>query len=290
MFPALPRLSTATTSTWCPSARRALGEPLDHPFHAAGPRPVVLREVKNSHGVSRQVHHDPRSKSTGARPLVPAPAGRDWCRARPRDLSRLRRPRRPGQAPRAGRPRRHRRGGRARPLGAGGAGATPADHLGRRRRRTDRAGARFGAARSPPPTRSGTAGRARGCSTDFRPESVQIEEEPGATARRRSPARRGGSRSPMSCSPAKASRFARRARRAAPESCAGRGRGIDLGQRDRRPARAARPPLAAAPHHSPVGSGAAAVGRTHTSCRTFDRVRRPADSRRRGSTCCSARP
>ena len=29
--------------------RRALGETLDHPFHAARARPVVLREVENAH-------------------------------------------------------------------------------------------------------------------------------------------------------------------------------------------------------------------------------------------------
>jgi hypothetical protein len=34
---------------------RAFGQALDHPFHAAGARPVVLRQVENAHGESRQV-------------------------------------------------------------------------------------------------------------------------------------------------------------------------------------------------------------------------------------------
>ena len=124
--------------------RRTLGESLDHPFHAAGARPVVLREMKNAHGKSRQVHHDLRSKSTTSSPWSWPRAGRDWCCARPRDLSRLRGPLRTWQASRPRRPRRHRRRRRARSLGAGRPGGAAADQLGRRRRRPHRPGAHPG--------------------------------------------------------------------------------------------------------------------------------------------------
>jgi hypothetical protein len=41
-----------------PEHRRSLGEALDHPFHAARLRPVILREVQDSHLGCCQLHHD----------------------------------------------------------------------------------------------------------------------------------------------------------------------------------------------------------------------------------------
>ena len=232
-----------------------------------------------------------RDPSQPRAPLGPGPVrGEIGGCARPRDLSRLRRPRRAWQASRPRRPRRHRRRRRARSLGAGGPGRAAADQPGATTAASGPSRSRSGAARCRRRTRSGTAGTVRGLLTDFRPEIVQIEEEPwsnGAAAIARA-ARRLGipyvlltreslpvSRSTLAGAPPEP-----RARRRARASSRSTSSPAGWRSRASRPCPTARIPQIGTP--LPLAVDRAAPHRAR------HRVRRPADSARRDSTCCSA--
>jgi hypothetical protein len=71
--PTLPPtlLSTATTDTSWPSAAAPSARSLDDPLHAAGARPVVLREMKDAHAL--------RNLSHPGRPVNGDPAMASFC-------------------------------------------------------------------------------------------------------------------------------------------------------------------------------------------------------------------
>ena len=291
-LPALPRLFDRHDLDLVAQVRRAFGESLDHPFHAAGARPVVLREMENAHEESRQVHHDPRPKSTASIPLVLAPCGARLVAVRALVISRV-------YADPAARGKLRALAG----LGATVAAAVPdrwvpaglvraaADQLGRRRRRPHRPRARFAAARCPRRIRSGTAAPSAACSPTSGPELVQIEEEPwsnGAAAIARAARRL---RIPYVLLTRESLPVSRSTLAAAPPEPRARRRGRASSRSTSSPGAWRSRGHPSLPHRTIPQLGVAAPARASTARRHHrarHRIRRPADSARRASTCCSA--